>query len=178
MKIKLYTGCMGAGKTSSLITEYQKNLANSYMFSLGKVQENSLLISRDGKTAICIAIKKLHEVIEYLYHYNLCENKCRIFVDEIQFAKVKELEILIYLAHTYQFDLIFSGLNLDYMKEKWAIYRKIETLEKQYMSEIVTLSCKCVKCDNKALYSKRLFESGKLIADGEYIAVCRECYND
>jgi len=165
---KYIYGTMFAGKTSALIDLYNAKKDVSYLFKIGG-GEKKVIESRDHKKAPCISVNGVQEVMSFLYQARIYKGKPAVLVDEIQFADVKDIQSLIGLADKYVFTLILSGLDFDYLGDAWPSHH---LLKSHVDFGLVNPTVKCKYCDERAVYSKRLFASEALRASGEYAPVC------
>jgi thymidine kinase len=164
---------MFAGKTSLLLQEYNKNKEKSYLFKISKHNVKKFIKSRDGQEGFAMCKKTVQDIINYIYQARIYKKKPSIFIDEIQFASVKDISTLVDLAETYEFNLILSGLDLDFKKDEWNSHT---FLKKQKSFEQIRVFTSCQFCEKQAVYSQRYFNSKDLVACGKYKPVCEEHY--
>ena len=165
--LHLVTGCMFAGKTTSLVTTYNKLKQNSkkllvidYDINESNTMFTTLLHTHDNITIPCIKMNHLN--IEYTYYDCILINEAQFFSGLYEFVKkaIQENKTI----YVY-------GLDGDFQQNKFGeildLIPMCNTYEKLY--------AKC-KCGDKASFSKRLSENkSQFLPNDKYIPVCRNC---
>lgn len=172
--IRLYTGPMFSGKTSSLIEIYN-NMWNKDIIKVFKPKiddrEFGILKSRNSKEPInAILVSSLEEMNEYI------DKKTKvIFIDEAQFLEGPAVYLLIW-SMIYDIDLYISGLNMTSELKPFGIMPELMSIA----DEIVYYHGHCYFCNKKAQYT--MFMGSKkddiLVGDNQqgYVCVCKDCY--
>jgi thymidine kinase len=181
--LKIYTGCMFAGKTSKLLNKAKKLqiLNKNFMFIKHSLHKDHQL-SHDSKGLIpqvtCkTCLTPILQNISYKIHYfdsiqELLDNLKSdiILIDEVQFFKDLHLirDIVDFGCTVY-----LSGLDGDYKKEPFNDLLALIS----YSNKVKKLHAIC-KCGNKAIFTKRISDNKEriLIGDENYIPTCRNCH--
>ena len=158
MSLKLILGCMYSGKTTEIL-----RIVNS----LKHINEIPLVIkpkidNRYSDNKICTHNKQEYEcqTLENLSDFDNPFHKKYIIIEEIKGKNV-----------------IVVGLDGDSDRENFGEIHKLLPL----CDDIVKLKAFCSLCKDgtPGIFSKRLSDKKEQIlvgSDGDYIAVCRECY--
>ena len=164
--LHIVTGCMFAGKTTSLVNTYNlltkthKILVIDYDIHQSNTMYTTLLHTHDNLTIPCIKMNNLN--IDYTYYDCILINEAQFFNGLIDFVKnaiANHKTIYIY------------GLDGDFRQQKFGeiidLIPLCDTYEKLY--------AKC-KCGYNACFSKRLSENkSQFLPNDKYIPVCRNC---
>jgi thymidine kinase len=171
-KVTAIIGCMFAGKSTKLIELIQ---------TAKKQNKNFLVVKPDLDNRYATDYIVTHDNLQY-HAYNVSRGILGdldlsqlevLFIDEVQFFDYSVVDVIRNLARLGK-EIIFSGLNYDYRKER---FKNVEHLL-PYCREIIHLYAAC-DCGADAIYTKRIIESDDLILVGgeeSYKAVCPKCY--
>ena len=173
MSLKLILGCMYSGKTTEIL-----RIVNS----LKHIDEIPLIIkpiidNRYSKDKIsthnkqeydCISVNNLIEIKDITNNY--------IIIEEAQFFE----DLLLFVIDQVEIKgkkVIVVGLDGDSDRENFGDIHKLYPL----CDEIVKLKAYCSICKDgtPGIFSKRISDKKDKIlvgSDGDYIAVCRQCY--
>ena len=165
--LHIVTGCMFAGKTTSLVNTYNKFkqlsvkiLVIDYDINQSNTMFTTLLHTHDNVTIPCIKMNHLN--LEYEYYDCILINEAQFFNGLTDFVKnAIKADKIIYVY----------GLDGDFQQNKFGEILDLipfcDTYEKLY--------AKC-ECGNKASFSKRLSENkSQFLPNDKYIPVCRTC---
>ncbi len=169
--IKTYTGPMHSGKTSAMITEYNKiwNKEHVRVFKpscdvrdLGEMKSKDFV---EGIPAICI--DSFEELADYVD-----ESVRTIFIDEVQLLK-GSISILTYLSVIYDMDIYLAGLDMTSEQEPFLIMPQILAIS----DEQVKVKASCYDCGREASYT--YYEGSKdeaiKVGDEGYFPLCARC---
>tara|TARA_B100000035_G_C20810717_1_gene469738 strand:+ start:125 stop:655 length:531 start_codon:yes stop_codon:yes gene_type:complete len=174
MSLKLILGCMYSGKTTEIL-----RIVNS----LKHINEIPLVIkpkidNRYSDNKICTHNKQEYEcqTLENLSDFDNPFHKKYIIIEEAQFFK----DLLLFVIDQVEIkgkNVIVVGLDGDSDRENFGEIHKLLPL----CDDIVKLKAFCSICKNgtPGIFSKRLSDKKEQVlvgSDGDYIAVCRECY--
>lgn len=171
--IKIYTGPMFSGKSTSLLLDYNMIKGNKICFKPSQdTRDKNQIKARNASQRIdSVVIKKFEDIEKYI-----TKQTEYIFIDEIQFVE-GNYNILTKL-NLKGINIIASGLN------KTSDLRPFNEMGNilAIADEINALNAICEDCGAKALYTYRLDETNRadmLIGDKDkYIPVCLECYRN
>jgi thymidine kinase len=164
--LHLVTGCMFAGKTTSLVNTYNllkikgKILVIDYDTNQSDTMFTTLLHTHDNITIPCIKMNHLN--IDYTYYDYILINEAQFFNGLFDFVKN---------AVDQHKTVYIYGLDGDFQQNKFGeildLIPLCDTYEKLY--------AKC-KCGLKASFSKRLSTNkSQFLPNDKYIPVCRNC---
>jgi len=168
--IQLIMGPMYAGKTTRLLSLYEKYGGIILDFSDRKCQEGHIM-SHDKKSAPCIllpclqdihtaeiSIQKKFSVSPYIYI-----NEAQFFPDLLEFVKRWE-----------ERDLYIFGLDGDFQRRPIGHILEIIPL----CDKVEKLNGKCSRCKSDSIFSKRITQDTRqiLLDETAYIPLCRNCY--
>lgn len=156
----LITGCIMAGKSTRL-KRYIEECDDKYLLFTHKidVRENRSLNE-------AIRIGSIREIRPLIYNHRY------IFIDEIQFFDVSDIEELLYLSSKY--DVVVAGLDKDYLNKEFEMTREI----KKIANKIETLFAWCDICGKDAELSYKINGGDERInVSAKYIPLCKDCYN-
>ena len=174
MSLKLIIGCMYSGKTTEIL-----RIINS----LKHINEIPIIIkpkidNRYSSNKISTHNKQQYEcqTIENLSEFKNLNDVKYIIIEEAQFFK----DLLLFVIEQIEIknkNIIVVGLDGDSDRQNFGEIHKLYPL----CDEIVKLKAYCSLCKNgtPGIFSKRLSDKKEQIlvrSDGDYIAVCRECY--
>lgn len=166
--LKVITGCMFSGKTTTLINLIKKE-RNPLVI-------NSILDTRPTSDSI---MSHNNEKIDSLKVNKLCDvditNYSHIFVDEAQFFE----DLLEFVKKCMTFDkhLVIAGLDGDYKQNPFGQIVDCIPLA----DEIYKFTSKCYVCGNTAPFTKRIVNSDQCIlvgAENIYKPSCRLHLNE
>ena len=174
MSLKLILGCMYSGKTTEIL-----RIVNS----LKHINEIPLVIKpkiddRYSDNKICTHNKQEYEcqTIEKLTDFKNPFHVKYIIIEEAQFFE----DLLLFVIDQVEIkgkNVIVVGLDGDSDRQNFGEIHKLYPL----CDDIIKLKAYCSICKNgtPGIFSKRLSDKKEQIlvgSDGDYIAVCRECY--
>ena len=169
--IKTFTGPMHSGKTSAMITAYNKiwNKEHVKVFKpsvdvrdLGEMKSKDFV---EGIPAICI------DTFEDLEKY-VDESVRTIFIDEVQLL-TRNYNILTYLSVMYDMDIYLAGLDMTSEQEPFLIMPYLLAIS----DETVEVKASCYDCGREASYT---YYEGKKdgavkVGDEGYLPLCGRC---
>ena len=174
MSLKLILGCMYSGKTTEIlrIVNSLKHINEIPIIIKPKIDDrySSDKISTHNKEKYdCITLNNLNE-----FKNPISSNY--IIIEEAQFFK----DLLLFIIDQVELrkkNVIVVGLDGDSDRENFGEIHKLLPL----CDDIVKLKAYCSLCKNgtPGIFSKRLSDKKEQIlvgSDGDYIAVCRDCY--
>lgn len=188
--ISLIIGCMFAGKTSRIVAEVNKLSSiglvplvinsmrdNRYSMEEDSGEENGVLTnymhSHNRQKVKCVLVEHLFEIPK-----SILDNYQHILINEAQFFSDLK-EIVVKWCDDYGKNIIVSGLNGDFKREKFG---KISDLL-SYADHVEMVKGYCKLCGSKspsyALFTMRTgSETDQTVVGGEdnYIPVCRKHY--
>lgn len=171
--IKLYTGCMFAGKTTAMINEakaYQQVGKRVAIFkpALDIRYGEDVVKTHDNIEMSAYAVQDIEEVMKISTDFDV------ICFDEVQFFNIELIKKLKQLKFAHK-DIIIAGLDTDFRREAFIVSKKVMELA----DEVIYLKSSCFYCNEEAGYSLRtsastdLFELG---AADKYLPVCLSCH--
>lgn len=169
--IKTFTGPMHSGKTSAMITAYNKiwNKDHVKVFKpscdvrdLGEMKSKDFV---EGIPAICI------ETFEDILNY-VDETVRTIFIDEVQLL-TGNVSVLTYLSVVYDMDIYLAGLDMTSEQEPFLVMPYILAIS----DERVEVKASCFDCGREASYT---YYDGKKdgavkVGDEGYFPLCARC---
>ena len=169
--INVYSGPMKCGKSLQILNEFNRQLIagkNAMIFKpkLDNRVGESFVATRDGKKLVAKNIENISELENY--------NADVFFIDEFQFLEgnVKTIEKLADNGKKFY----IAGLNLTSDKKPFGKMGDLMCIADNI--KMMTSICEICKNDNAVFsYFKGKKDQDIVIGDGEYIPVCRECYN-
>lgn len=173
-KLRVYYGCMFAGKTSALIDDISKRNLKSNEFIVLKPSVDiragkAVIATHDGKTHECIIFEPEMELLEFITPYIKL-----IAIDEAQFFnKVILSDLKRCLGKGI--DIVAGGLDKDYLGRPFGLIPALMDLTE----DKVQLHAKCMVCGEKAEYTYRKVENKVLVLIGQsehYEPRCKNCY--
>lgn len=175
--LKLYVGCMFAGKSSEIITECRRRLAiNQKVIGINfsddsRYSNENFIVNHNKEKIQCIKVHKLKDI-----PINEIESNDFIFIDEGQFFP-DLVENVILWVNFYKKSVYVFGLDGDFKREPFG---HILELVPQ-CDEIVKLKAFCIMCKNSTfgLFTHRMSGGDKQIVIGcnNYVSLCRNHYN-
>jgi thymidine kinase len=164
--LHIVTGCMFAGKTTSLVNTYNllkkthRILILDYDTNCSNTMFTSNLYTHDSTSIPCIKTNNL--IVDYTYYDCILINEAQFFNGLIEFVNK--------CIHDNKTIYIY-GLDGDFKQNKFGeildLIPLCDTYEKLY--------AKC-KCGYNASFSKRLSDNkSQFLPNDKYIPVCRNC---
>lgn len=169
--IKTFTGPMHSGKTSAMITAYNKiwNKDHIKVFKpsidvrdLGKMKSKDFV---EGIPAICI------DTFEDLLNH-VDESVRTIFIDEVQLL-TGNYNILTYLSVMYDMDIYLAGLDMTSEQEPFLIMPYLLAIS----DETVEVKASCYDCGREASYTyyEGMKDGAVKVGDEGYLPLCGRC---
>lgn len=173
--LELIVGPMFSGKTTWLINIYNTEYANNKNIKVinftGDTRYHDSMLSTHDKVMIpCIFTNKIKDVCQ---EANIRDYDT-ILINEGQFFP--DLYESVYeLVEKHHKNVYVCGLDGDFKREKFGGMLDLIPL----CDKVVKLSASCVKCNQPAIFSKRLTseEQQVVIGSSNYAPMCRRCYN-
>lgn len=168
--INVFSGPMKCGKSLQILNEYNRQLVagkNAMIFKpkLDNRAGESYIATRDGKKLMAQNIEDISELEKY--------NADVFFIDEFQFLQgnVKTIEQMADSGKRFY----IAGLNLTSDKKPFGKMGDLMCIADNI--KMMTSICEVCKNDNAVFsYFKGKKDTDIVIGDGEYIPVCRKCY--
>jgi thymidine kinase len=175
--LKLYVGCMFAGKSSEIIAECRRRLIiNQKVLGINfagdsRYSDEDFIVNHNKEKVRCIKVNKLSEI-----SINEIEQNDFIFIDEGQFFP-DLVENVLKWVNEYNKSVYVFGLDGDFKRQPFG---HILDLVPQ-CDEIVKLKALCVMCKDgtEGLFTHRITKECDqiLIGNDNYISLCRYHYN-
>lgn len=175
--LKLYIGCMFAGKSSEIIAECRRRLAiNQKVLGINFVgdsrySDEDFIVNHNKEKVRCIKVNKLSEILP-----TEIEQNDFIFIDEGQFFS-DLVEYVLKWVNIYKKSVYVFGLDGDFKRQPFG---HILDLIPQ-CDEIVKLKALCVMCKDgtSGLFTHRVSGGNDqiLIGNDNYVSLCRNHYN-
>jgi len=176
--LKLYTGCMFAGKSSEIIAECRKRLAiNQKVLGINysgdsRYSDEDFIVNHNKDKIHCIKVNNLEDV-----PINEIINNDFIFIDESQFFKDLVKHVLDWVD-IYKKSVYVFGLDGDFKRQTFGHILELVP----HCDEIIKLKALCTLCKDgtPALFTYRVSGGNDqvLIGTSNYIALCRKHYNE
>ena len=174
--LELILGPMFSGKTTRLVDIYNLEYSNNnnikvINFSADTRYHDSMLSTHDKVMIPCVFSNTISEVCQ---ESMIC-NSDIILINEGQFFP-DLYESVVELVETHKKIVYICGLDGDFKRNKFG-----KLLDLIPLSDTVTkLSATCVRCNKRAVFSKRLSaeEQQIVIGSSNYVPMCRGCYNE
>ena len=175
--LRLFVGPMYAGKTSKLIETYKeaiKNKQNVIVLTHSSEIRYSIdqLSTHDQKQISCFKYDKINTFVQDK-HDDILDTQV-ILIDEAQFFE--DLIEIRELVDTHHKHIFVFGLDGDFKRNKFGHILDLIPV----CDSVEKLTAKCNMCNNKAIFSRRIINSGQQILVGSnesYQPMCRKCYN-
>lgn len=169
--IKTYTGPMHSGKTSAMITDYNKiwNKKHVRVFKpasdtrdLGEMKSKDFV---EGIPAICIDTFE-----DILLHID--DSVSTIFVDEVELL-TGNVNVLTYLSVVYDMDIYLAGLDKTSEQEPFLIMPQVLAVS----DEIVSVKASCYDCGREASHTYYDGDKSEAVKVGDegYYPLCSRC---
>ncbi len=181
--LSLIIGPMFSGKTTRLIEMYERlsfcsKNKKSRVCVINYIEDNrygssSMLVSHKKRMINCISLDKLESLIKdskYIKEYDT------FLINEGQFFEDLQ-EVVLELVNNYKKNIYIAALDGDYLRRP---FDNVMSLIPQ-CDDIVKLKSLCKNCRDgtEALFSYRITneQEVKVIGTGNYVPLCRKCYN-
>lgn len=176
-KLTVVCGPMYAGKTSHLISTYEKHKAHAIVINFcdDNRYSETMLSTHDKLMIPCFKVRNLADIenmLEILLFKDMIKT---IFIDECQFYS-DLVPLVLKFLEIWKKDVYIYGLDSDFRRQKFGSL--LDLLP--HADHIEKLRANCSKCHtkNSAIYSHRLTneDSVILIGNSNYESLCRKCY--
>lgn len=182
-KLHFYYSAMNAGKTTTLLQSnynYQERGMKTLLFipSIDTRHERGVIASRIGLVAEAHVFEDTFNFYEYVHGFTLTTSISCVLIDEAQFLMKNQVLQLTQIVDDLKIPVLAYGLRSDFMGEPFEGSKYLLAWADE-MSEIKTIC----HCGRKATMNTRIDENGKIIREGEqiaiggnerYIALCRK----
>ena len=174
--LAVYLGCMYAGKTSKLISIYNKNKTAGISTCVinyieDKRYHDNKLSTHDRKMIECLSVRKIYDVFEN--DPNLLEQTEAFIINEGQFFS-DLYEVVKLLVNEHNKKVYVCGLDGDYKMKKFGQILDLIPI----CDEVEKLHAICTICKAPASFTKRITQETeqKVIGSDNHIPVCRMCH--
>jgi len=174
--LALYLGCMYAGKTSKLISIYEKNQAAGISTCVinyieDKRYHDNKMSTHDRKMISCLPVQKIYDVFEK--DASLLEKTDAFIINEGQFFS-DLYDVVKLLVNDHGKKVYVCGLDGDYRMKKFGQMLDLIPIA----DHVEKLHAVCTLCKAPASFTKRLTNETvqKVIGSDNYIPVCRACH--
>ena len=174
--LALYLGCMYAGKTSKLISIYEKNQAAGISTCVinyieDKRYHDNKMSTHDRKMISCLPVQKIYDVFEK--DASLLEKTDAFIINEGQFFS-DLYDVVKLLVNDHSKKVHVCGLDCDYRMKKFGQMLDLIPIA----DHVEKLHAVCTLCKAPASFTKRLTNetAQKVIGSDNYIPVCRACH--
>jgi len=174
--LALYLGCMYAGKTSKLISIYEKNQAAGISTCVinyieDKRYHDNKMSTHDRKMISCLPVKKVYDVFET--DTTLLDSTDAFIINEGQFFS-DLYDVVKLLVNVHHKKVYVCGLDGDYKMKKFGQMLDLIPIA----DHVEKLHAVCSLCKAPASFTKRLTNetAQKVIGSDNYIPVCRACH--
>jgi len=174
--LALYLGCMYAGKTSKLISIYEKNQAAGISTCVinyieDKRYHDNKMSTHDRKMISCLPVKKVYDVFEA--DTTLLDSTDAFIINEGQFFS-DLYDVVKLLVNDHGKKVYVCGLDGDYRMKKFGQMLDLIPIA----DHVEKLHAVCSLCKAPASFTKRLTNetAQKVIGSDNYIPVCRACH--
>jgi thymidine kinase len=174
--LALYLGCMYAGKTSKLISIYEKNQAAGISTCVinyieDKRYHDNKMSTHDRKMISCLPAQKVYDVFEN--NATLLDSTDAFIINEGQFFS-DLYDVVKLLINVHNKKVYVCGLDGDYKMKKFGQILDLIPLA----DHVEKLHAVCSLCKAPASFTKRLTRetAQKVIGSDNYIPVCRACH--
>lgn len=175
--LKLYVGCMFAGKSSEIIAECRRRLIiNQKVLGINfagdsRYSDKDFIVNHNKEKIHCIKVNTLSEIA-----IDEIEQNDFIFIDEGHFFP-DLVENVLKWVNVYNKSVCVFGLDGDFKRN---IFGHILDLIPQ-CDDIVKLKALCVMCKDgtEGLFTHRMTKESEqiLIGNDIYVSLCRHHYN-
>ena len=174
--LAVYLWCMYAGKTSKLISIYNKNKAAGISTCVinyieDKRYHDNKLSTHDRKMIECLSVRKIYDVFEN--DPNLLKQTEAFIINEGQFFS-DLFEVVKLLVNEHNKKVYVCGLDGDYQMKKFGQILDLIPI----CDEVEKLHAICTICKAPASFTKRITQETeqKVIGSDNHIPVCRMCH--
>ena len=174
--LALYLGCMYAGKTSKLISIYEKNQAAGISTCVinyieDKRYHDNKMSTHDRKMISCLPVKKVYDVFET--DTTLLDSTDAFIINEGQFFS-DLYDVVKLLVNVHHKKVYVCGLDGDYKMKKFGQMLDLIPIA----DHVEKLHAVCTQCKAPSSFTKRLTNetAQKVIGSDNYIPVCRACH--
>jgi thymidine kinase len=174
--LALYLGCMYAGKTSKLISIYEKNKTAGISTCVinyieDKRYHDNKMSTHDRKMISCLPVQKIYDVFEK--DASLLEKTDAFIINEGQFFS-DLYDVVKLLVNDHGKKVYVCGLDGDYRMKKFGQMLDLIPIA----DHVEKLHAVCALCKAPASFTKRLTNetAQKVIGSDNYIPVCRACH--
>ena len=174
--LALYLGCMYAGKTSKLISIYEKNQGAGISTCVinyieDKRYHDNKMSTHDRKMISCLPVQKIYDVFEK--DASLLEKTDAFIINEGQFFS-DLYDVVKLLVNDHGKKVYVCGLDGDYRMKKFGQMLDLIPIA----DHVEKLHAVCSLCKAPASFTKRLTNetAQKVIGSDNYIPVCRACH--
>ena len=174
--LALYLGCMYAGKTSKLISIYEKNQAAGISTCVinyieDKRYHDNKMSTHDRKMISCLPVQKIYDVFET--DTTLLDSTDAFIINEGQFFS-DLYDVVKLLVNVHNKKVYVCGLDGDYRMKKFGQMLDLIPIA----DHVEKLHAVCSLCKAPASFTKRLTNetAQKVIGSDNYIPVCRACH--
>lgn len=183
--LTVYTGCMGAGKTSALISDCKSNLLAGNKTIIFKPSNDTRshgaeIITHDGKrlAAISLNIKDPLSLFDNYDDWLRRPEYGLVAFDEVQFFNADLIEAIDTLIRFCDVDVVCAGLAQDSNGKSFGIMPRLLCMA----DKIVSLTAVCAKCKKigAATRTFKKVEGGSQVDVGgfeKYEARCLPCWS-
>ena len=185
VKLKLYYGAMGCGKTRKLQGDYYSKTEDGFKVIIIKPivdkKGDNKTVARDGKELKADFLIEKNENIYLTIAQHLLDNNIDfILVDEAQFLEPHHVEELSDIVDVFGVNVYCYGLRTDFKTNLFEGSKRLFEIS----DELEPINRQC-SCGNTKIFNMRI-ESGIPVFDGNQIAIdgidatyesnCRKCY--
>jgi thymidine kinase len=171
--IHIITGPMFSGKSSKLINiikQYEPKDILVFNHVSDIRYSNNNVCTHDGTVYECYMINNL----SFILNMKELNDAKYIFIDEFQFFNDTK-DVILKLCNEYNKHVVIAGLSLDF---------KLNTFGDLYIlfpfsNKIDVLYGKCFYCDERSVFTCKLYKNGNIHEVGsseKYISTCRNHY--
>ena len=179
-KPQLFLGPMFAGKTTKLIKTinyYRRLFALPVIYllrsSLDKRSKKDNFLTTHGKQMV--KVKVFQKFADFQVLYPQIQPVKVLFISEMQFYSLSELEAIFQFAKQAQIHIVGEGLDRDFRGELFPFQAHL----KRFAPQITFLTARCQICFAKATRSFRFGHDQTLFLPGGkalYQPLCQVCY--
>ncbi len=175
-KLRIYYGCMFAGKTSALIQYISEQNLKSNEFIVLKPSVDvragkAVIATHDGKTHECIVFDNDMELLDFISPFTKL-----VAIDEAQFFNKVILSDLKRILGK-GIDVVASGLDKDYLGRPFGLIPALMELA----DDKIQLKAACTVCGEQAEYTYRKVDNKVLLLIGHsdhYEPRCGKCFSE
>lgn len=182
-KLHFYYSAMNAGKTTTLLQSnynYQERGMKTLLFipAIDTRHAQGIIASRIGLNAEAHAFEPTFNFFDHVKNFTETTKISCVLIDEAQFLTKEQVLQLARIVDELKIPTLAYGLRSDFMGEPFEGSRYLLVLAEE-ISEIKTIC----HCGRKATMNARMDQHGKILREGEqiaiggndlYIALCRK----